>query len=180
MGLMALALFWGFAEATLFFIVPDVLLSAIAVWRGRRAARRGTAWTIAGAVLGGLLMYGWSVCDFLGVVAMLDRLPAISPAMIMGVRDALGRSGAGGMVIGALTGVPYKIYAVMAPQVGVSLATFLAVSVPARALRFVLVVALSDAISRRLAGRLTLRQRAGLLASIWLLFYAVYWAAMPN
>jgi membrane protein YqaA with SNARE-associated domain len=80
MGLMALALFWGFAEATLFFIVPDVLLSAIAVWRGRRSALHGTAWTIAGAVLGGLLMYGWSVCDFLGVVAMLDRLPAISPA----------------------------------------------------------------------------------------------------
>jgi membrane protein YqaA with SNARE-associated domain len=180
MGLMALALLWGFAEATLFFIVPDVLLSAIAVWRGRRAALHATAWTIAGAILGGLLMYGWSVRDFLGVVAMLDRLPAISLAMIIGVRDALGRSGAGGMVVGALTGVPYKIYAVMAPQAGVALATFLAVSVPARALRFVLVVALSDAISRRLAGRLTLRQRVGLLASIWLLFYAVYWAAMPN
>jgi hypothetical protein len=125
-------------------------------------------------------MYGWSVRDFLGVVAMLDRLPAISPAMIAGVREALGPSGAGGMVIGGLTGVPYKIYAVMAPQAGISLATFLAVSVPARALRFVLVVALSDAISRRLAGRLALRRRAGLLASIWLVFYAVYWAAMPN
>jgi hypothetical protein len=180
MGLMATAALWGFAEATLFFIVPDVLLSAIAVWGGRRAALHAAAWTIAGAILGGLLMYRWSVRDCLGVLAVLDRLPAISPAMIIGVRGALERSGAGAMVIGAFAGVPYKIYAAMAPQAGVSLATFLAVSMPARAFRFVLVVALSDAVSRRLAGRLTLGQRAGLLASIWLLFYAVYWAMMPN
>ena len=40
MGLSVAALLWGFAEATLFFIVPDVLLSAIAVRRGRGAALR--------------------------------------------------------------------------------------------------------------------------------------------
>ena len=177
---MAAAALWGFAEATLFFIVPDVLLSAIAVWRGRRAALHATAWTIAGAILGGFLMYRWSVRDCIGVIAVLDRLPAIAPATIIGARHALEQSGAVSLVVGALTGVPYKIYAVMAPQARVPLATFLAISVPARALRFVLVVALSDAISRRLAGRLTLRQRAGLLASIWLLFYAIYWAVMPN
>jgi hypothetical protein len=84
------------------------------------------------------------------------------------------------MVTGALTGVPYKVYAIMAPQAGIRLATFLAVSIPARALRFLLVVVLSDTVSRRLAVRLTLRLRGGLLASFWLLFYAVFWAAMPN
>jgi membrane protein YqaA with SNARE-associated domain len=180
MGLTALALVWGFAEATLFFIVPDVLLSAIAVARGRRAALSAAAWTIAGAVLGGLLIYRWSAGDCLGAVAAIDRLPAISPAMIEAARVALERNGAGAMVTGALTGVPYKVYAIMAPQAGIRLATFLAVSIPARALRFLLVVVLSDTVSRRLAVRLTLRLRGGLLASFWLLFYAVFWAAMPN
>jgi membrane protein YqaA with SNARE-associated domain len=180
MGLTALALLWGFAEATLFFIVPDVLLSAIAVGRGRRAALYATAWTIAGAAFGGLLMYGWATRDEAAAIAILDRLPAISPAMIAGVGEALDRWGAGAMAIGALSGVPYKIYAVMAPRAGVPLVLFLALSVPARALRFLVVALLSDAISRRLDGRLTLRQRASLLASIWLLFYAVYLAAMPN
>jgi membrane protein YqaA with SNARE-associated domain len=180
MGLMATAALWGFAEATLFFIVPDVLLSAIAVWRGRRAALHATAWTIAGAILGGLLMYRWSVRDCVGVVAVLDHLPAVSAAMIVGVRDALERSGAGGMVIGAFTGVPYKIYAVMAPQAGVSLATFLAVSMPARALRFVAVVLLADRVNRLLAARLSLRGRTTLLAAVWLVFYGFYFALMPS
>jgi membrane protein YqaA with SNARE-associated domain len=56
MGLMAAAALWGFAEATLFFIVPDVLLSIIAVRRGRRPAWIAMAWTIAGAIAGGALM----------------------------------------------------------------------------------------------------------------------------
>jgi len=47
---MAVAALWGFAEATLFFIVRDVLLTGIAVRRGCRTALRATAWAIVGAV----------------------------------------------------------------------------------------------------------------------------------
>lgn len=180
MGLNVFALLWGFAEATLFFIVPDVLLTAIAVWRGRSPALRATAWTIAGAVMGGALIYGWSTRDQAALLMLFDRLPAISPAMIVGVADAFGRMGAGAMAIGALSGVPYKIYAAMAPQADVPLWIFLAVSIPARALRFLLVVVIADAISRRLTGRLDLRQRIGVLAAVWLLFYGVYFTVMPN
>lgn len=180
MGLNVFALVWGFAEATLFFIVPDVLLTAIAVWRGRRAALRATAWTIVGAVVGGALIYGWAARDQAGAVALIDRLPAISPAMIVGVSDALDRMGAGAMAIGALSGVPYKIYAAMASQAGIPLWIFLAVSIPARALRFLLVVVAADAISRRLAGRLDLRRRIGVLAAVWFAFYGVFFTIMPN
>jgi hypothetical protein len=31
LGLNLLAIFWGFAAATLFFVVPDVLLSVVAL-----------------------------------------------------------------------------------------------------------------------------------------------------
>ena len=180
MSLMALAALWGFAEATLFVIVPDVLLTGIAVRRGRSTALAATAWTIAGAVAGGALMYGWGMRDPAGGAAMLDRLPAIAPAMIAGVGADLERDGLPAMAIGAFSGVPYKIYAVMAPGAGIGLAAFLIASVPFRALRFVVVVFVADGLNRLLAGRLSARRRMALLAAFWLLFYSGYFALMPN
>src|SRR5437667_439728 len=50
-------LLWGFAEATLFFIVPDVLLGAVALF-APRAAPRLLAFTLAGALVG-FLARGW-------------------------------------------------------------------------------------------------------------------------
>jgi membrane protein YqaA with SNARE-associated domain len=179
-GLNAVALLWGFAEATLFFIVPDVWLSVIAVGRGRRAALRAMGWAIAGALLGGALMHVWGAWDPDRAAAALDRVPAISPEMIAGVRDDLERQGAAALVIGGLTGVPYKIYAVLAQATGPHLPLFLLVTVPARALRFVLVVLIADGINRPLARRLTLPQRYGVLGLAWLAFYAFYFTVTPN
>jgi hypothetical protein len=125
-------------------------------------------------------MYRWGAGDLAGVAAALDRLPAIAPAMIDAVRDALARQGLPAMAIGSLTGVPYKIYAAMAPAAGIDLLSFLAASVPARALRFVLVVLVVDWINRRLAGRWSSRSRIGLLMAAWAAFYSVYFAIMPN
>ena len=144
MGLNAVALLWAFAEATLFFIVPDVWLSAIAIGRGRRAALRAMVWAIAG------------------------------------VHDELERQGAAAVAIGGVTGVPYKIYAVLAQAAGLNLPLFLLISVPARAIRFVLVVLIADGINRPLARRLTLPQRYGVLGLAWLAFYGFYFAVTPN
>jgi len=180
MGLTVLAALWGFAEATRFFIVPDVLLTGIAVRRGRRSALVATAWTIAGAVAGGALMYGWGMRDAAGAAAMLDRLPGIAPAMIARVGADLAHAGPPVMAIGAFSGVPYKIYAVMAPSAGIGLGAFLIASVPFRALRFVVVVFVADGLNRPLAGRLSPRRRIAMLAAFWLFFYGGYFALMPN
>jgi hypothetical protein len=180
MGLMAAAALWGFAEAALFVIVPDVLLSGIAVRCGRRAALAATAWTIAGAVAGGALMYRWGLQDAAVATAMLDRLPAIAPAMIDRVNASLRTEGLAAMAIGAFSGVPYKVYAVMAPGAGIGLGAFLVASVPVRALRFVAVALVADGANRLLAARLTARQRHALLAAVWLVFYGAYFALMPN
>jgi membrane protein YqaA with SNARE-associated domain len=180
MGLNVVASLWGFAEATLFFIVPDVWLSAVAVGRGRAAAIRAAAWAIAGAILGGTIMYGWGRVDPAVATAALDRLPAISPAMIAGVRDDLSRQGVAAIVMGGVTGVPYKIYAVLADGAGLTLPLFLLNSIPARAIRFVLAVVIADGINRLLARWLTLRQRYAVLGVTWLAFYGFYFAVMPN
>ena len=180
MGLTLAALLWGFAEATLFFIVPDVLLSAIAVRRGRAVALRAVGWAIVGALLGGSLMYRWGAQDLAGAVAALDRLPAIAPAMIAAAGDEMARSGLVAMATGALTGTPYKIYAVTAPDAGIGLGLFLAASIPARAVRLIPVVLAADGLNSRLAHRWSLRRRCVLLAAIWTAFYIVYFAVMPN
>jgi membrane protein YqaA with SNARE-associated domain len=178
--LNAVALLWGFAEATLFFIVPDVWLSVVAVWRGRRAALLAAGWAVGGAVVGGALMHIWGASSPDAAVAALARLPAISPAMIAGVHADLERLRGAAVVIGAVTGVPYKIYAVLAQEAGLQLPLFLLISVPARAIRFVIVVLVADRLNEMLARRLTPRWRYGVLGIVWIVFYSFYFATMPN
>ena len=56
---MLLALLWGLAEATFFFIVPDVFLSLVAILGGWRTWRHIVA-AIFGALLGGALLFQWA------------------------------------------------------------------------------------------------------------------------
>src|SRR3546814_8042489 len=51
----AISLLWGFAEATVFFVVPDVWISrrALSSWR---AALRRCGFALAGALVGGVLL----------------------------------------------------------------------------------------------------------------------------
>jgi membrane protein YqaA with SNARE-associated domain len=173
MALRLSAFLWGLAEATLFFIVPDVLLSAAALNR-LRPALVACAWATAGALLGGALMFAWGTHDPAAAWAMLDRIPAIDAAMQTGVREALGEHGLAALFLGPLTGTPYKLYAVAAGQAGLSLAAFLLVSIPARAVRFVLLCLLVHWISRKLPDA----ARLPVLAACWLLFYGAYFVHM--
>jgi len=179
MGLGIVAALWGFAEATLFFLVPDIWLTAVAVWRGRGTAFRATGWAIAGAVAGGALMHLWAAADPAPLLAVIEALPAISPAMIDGSRNALNENGLWQLFIGAMTGTPYKIYAAAAPAAGIGFAPLLLVTVPARALRFALAILIADIVNRALTPHLALRGRLQLLAGVWVLFYALYFALMP-
>lgn len=177
---MAMAALWGFAEATLFFIVPDVWLSAVAVRHGLAPALRACGFALAGAILGGALMYAWGAADAATARAVLDTLPAIGPAMIGGVRASLAEYGAAALFVGPLTGVPYKIYAVEAAQAGVGPWSFILVSIPARLLRFVLIAAVAALLSGRLSRFLDRRARTALLLAVWSGFYAVYLVRVPG
>jgi len=53
---LAAAAAWGLAEATLFFIVPDVLLSWLAAFRPR-VAWPAVLTCLVGALAGGVIMY---------------------------------------------------------------------------------------------------------------------------
>ena len=177
---MLIAGLWGLAEATLFFLVPDIWLTALAVRRGLKPALLACLAALGGALLGGLTMYGWGAADPQAARDMLDLVPAIDKAMIGQVRTALHEDGAMAIFLGPLLGIPYKIYAVEAAGAGIGLAVFLAVSVPARLLRFVVLTIVAWAISAALAGRASPRFRSGLLAGIWVAFYIVYFTGLGS
>jgi hypothetical protein len=62
---------WGLAEATLFFIVPDVWLSLA----GRQQLKSGLQaclWALAGPLAGGALVYVWGVYDRPEALAVIE------------------------------------------------------------------------------------------------------------
>src|SRR5437764_358085 len=83
-----IAALWGLAEATLFFLVPDVYLSAVGLGN-LRAALEGCLWALAGALTGGVAMYFWGAHDAAGAGRALDLIPAIGAGTIVRVRGEL-------------------------------------------------------------------------------------------
>ncbi len=170
---------WALAEATLFFIVPDVWLSLA----GRRRLQTGLTaclFALGGALLGGALIYGWGLRDQAGATALMEKLPAISPAMVARVQDDLTTHGALAIVFGPLSGTPYKLYAAQAGEAGIGFVLFMLVSVPARGIRFVLVTAGVHYALRLMASGPIARHPVVLILIAWTLFYLFYFAMMPG
>jgi hypothetical protein len=179
MELRALAVVWGLLEATLFFIVPDVLLSLVAVQKPGNALKL-SLWVVAGSLVGGALMYGWGLHNPEQALAAVDRVPAISASMVDGVATDLERQGLVATVWGAWRGVPYKVYAAQASSVGFGLGAFLMITVPARLLRFLAIIALARFLARSMPNAWTPAQRRRCLAALWMIFYTGFFLLMPN
>ena len=130
--MLAIAALWGFAEATVFFIVPDVWISFVAMRRGWKAGVLAACLACIGALIGGAVMYLWGSRDAEAARHVLDMIPAISPAMIWMTGYELGDQGLVSMILGAFTGVPFKIYAVEAGALGTGMSAFLGMAVIAR------------------------------------------------
>ena len=133
---------WGFAEATLFFIVADVFLSLLVVWRGFRVAFFAALAAALGAVPGGVLMLFWSANDPAGLLSVLERLPSIDAAMIANAGEALAGNWFGAILAGAFSGLPYKVFAAQVWPAGISTLAFLLATVPLRLVRYLAVIIL--------------------------------------
>jgi membrane protein YqaA with SNARE-associated domain len=136
------ALAWGFAEATLFFIVPDVLLTFLALWNPWGAIEASFA-ALVGALIGGCVMYAWARRSPEQALATLLRVPAIKLGLIDSVREDIETRGVAAILLGPLRGTPYKIYAVEWGAQRRSFASLLLISIPARYVRFILVTLVS-------------------------------------
>lgn len=134
---MSCAFFWGFSEAVWFFIIPDIFLTLIALFSLKRALI-AMGWTIAGAMLGGAILYGFWAYDFEALKDFLLTVPLVSEKMIAIAEWHLHMHGMYGMFIWSTQGIPYKIYAVLAGYLHSNFWIFLLATIPARAFRMTL------------------------------------------
>lgn len=177
----AVAAAWGGAEATVFFFVPDIWLSRIAMTNPKRALKAVLP-TLAGAIAGGVATYRWSKA--VGAERSRDAfatIPAISHAMVDKVDADYRDRGILALLSSFLRGEPYKLYARAAALQGTPLAHFAAWSVPARAVRFIAVpmgVAGLAALNRRRATPLSRRAEWVVFGAGWATFYAGYFTVM--
>lgn len=174
---------WGFAEATFFFVVPDVWTSWVGLRRPKRALGT-TVSALAGALAGGTVTYAWGrkvAADTSR--AALEKVPAITNAMISGVEQEIAGTGAASLLRGPTRGVPYKLYARAAGLQRTPLPAFLAWSVPGRMIRFVVVTSAVSGIAamvrRRLPG-IPERLISAVFWVCWGAFYAVYLPVMSR
>ena len=179
MGVNLIAALWGFAEAILFFIVPDLWLS-VAGRDDLRAGLRACLYALIGALVGGSIVYYWGAHDHSRALAAMDKVPAVSAEMISCVGSELNHRGPWALLFGLVSGTPYKLYAAQAAGAGVDFWLFLLVSIPGRLIRFV-AVTLFCHYCVRLLRRLGLAENF-LMALLfgWTLFYLLFFSLMPN
>jgi hypothetical protein len=154
MGVRASAFLWSLAEATLFFIVPDVLLTYVA---------------------GGAVMLLWSWSSPQTALAAVAMVPNVSDAMLQGSRASLEQDGIIAMFLGSFQGVPYKTYAIAVLGAGLDPLLFLATTFPARIVRFCLAALFAAAISALFSkAGMPQRMQLTVLALAWIGFYIFY------
>jgi hypothetical protein len=175
------ALVWGFAEASLFFVVPDLLISWVAMNRGLKAGAWASLLAALGAVIGRALIFFWSANDPASARRAVSAVPAVSDAMIA---DAQADIDANGWFIaamkGPLTSTPYKVYALLAPKSGAPLAAFAPTALPVRLPRFLIVAAIFALIGALFRERIDRRILLAAFTAGWLLFYLWFWTAHPG
>jgi membrane protein YqaA with SNARE-associated domain len=167
------------AEAVVFFIIPDVLITRAAL-RSLRSGLLTAAFATAGALLGGMISYAWGAADLNGARHVLDALPAISVEMLDHAQNALANDGMLAAFMGSFSGVPYKVFAVQAASAGIPLSVFVLASIPVRGIRFVLLTMMTRALARYAVPTWSVKRLQRAWAVIWIVNYAIYWTVMPN
>lgn len=168
---------WGFAEATFFFVVPDVWTS----WVGLRRPKRALGTTVSalgGALAGGAVTFWWGRAAAAETSrAALVKVPAVTDSMVSEVEQEVAASGAASLMRGPTRGVPYKLYARAAGLQRTSLLHFLAWTVPGRLIRFLVVTLAASgtaAVVRRSVPGISERRISTVFWTCWAAFYAVF------
>lgn len=172
---------WGLAEGTVFFIVPDVYI-AFAMLYAARAGLAAWAFSILGSLVAVSAIYALVTFTSVDYVGFLDRIPAISASMLAETGSRIASDGLPYSLLLILGGVPLKVYAAQAFALEYSLGAVLLWTVFARLVRIAPVVALV-ALVRTLFRRSIDRQAAGwfaLLLAVWAGFYIFYFARMSR
>ncbi|KFE41237.1 hypothetical protein [Staphylococcus agnetis] len=169
-----LAILWGFSEATLFFIIPDVLLTFVAItYQRKRVVVKVVMSALLGALIGGACVYIASLYDDKLTLNMLLNVPSVQTYMVDHVITSMNDNPAYALITGPLFGVPYKLFAFIAPQ-HLNIITFLLISIPARLVRFIIVTSLAYVLSHYVFKWLQYRYKIMIWLIVWIIVYAIY------
>ncbi len=158
------ALTWGFAEATRFWLIPDILLGWIALNRPRSIVPSLLLTTI-GALIGGIWMYRRATEER----ELLLKVPGISQQMLDDAHERFAVHGWLAVVRGPIDGIPYKVYAVESATAGRPLEELVEWTPPARLWRFVLTALGAGVIGTAFRGSVRRHEL------FWLTLTAVFW-----
>lgn len=167
-----LSFLWGFAEATLFFIIPDVIISFVAL-QGYTFGIESSLYALGGALLGGSIMFYWGRSSLEKILLIFLKLPAIRQIDLERVRKDMQKYDSISMMWGPTLGIPYKIYAVYAHLFS-SFWFFILISIPARMIRFVLVAVTVPVVMESLFSSASFPMRFSILLVIWIVIYVAY------
>ena len=165
---------WGVAEATVFFFVPDVLLTYVVMRFGFRAGLRLAVVAAAAAAITGIGMSLWGSSDPEAARHVMLMVPAIGPDLLARAHDEIASNWPLHLFTGAMTGVPYKLYAVEAGAAHINPLLFALVSFPARLTRFVLTVLAAELGREILIKIRRLQWRYWGWATAWIIVYTIY------
>jgi 1-acyl-sn-glycerol-3-phosphate acyltransferase len=152
-GLVTIAV-WAFGEALVLPLLPEFALVILALAAPRQCVRLALVGAVA-SVVGGAVMYGLAAQDV--------RLPAPLTTVRMHAEAArmVADEGAAAMADQPMSGIPYKVFGAAAGRAHVGVVAFIVASVPARAVRILLVGVLAGAV-----GALARRWRQYYLAAV--------------
>lgn len=167
---LGLGLLWGFAEGTLFFIIPDLVITFTALFSFKQSLKQ-LAVVLAGSLLGGWILFSLAARDYPAARKAVDGVPFVSERMFEATRSDYETSGVWALCKGPLSGIPYKVYAVEAPG-HASLLSFLLVSIPGRLERLAITWVLFAGVG------LALRKRIARFPGWAVLGYGLYWIAV--
>ena len=166
---------WGFAEASLFFIVPDAWLGFVALFAPRRMPVTLAA-ILAGAAAGAVCLYLATLVRPDELTSLILALPAVAPADLEQARAQLAADGASAILPALLEGRPVKLYVHGAALDGtgpVEVVLFTVLNRLARLLVFGGIMAALGWAARAVIARRP-RVVAALYVVAWIAFYAAY------
>ena len=173
---IALALFWGFAEGTFFFIVPDLIISFVAIFDIKKSLRHIIA-VLIGSLLAGTLMYYSAASNFKEMTSAVLKVPFVTDKMNEQVKKDFEKYGCWALCVGPTSGIPYKLYAINAPKY-ISFSSFAIITIPARIERLILTWFMFSVLGIVLNRRRKNKTLTGtiIFAVYWIAVYIIYWS----
>lgn len=174
MVMMIIIFIWGLAEAMWFFIIPDVILSLYALRTKKfKYVLYANIVAVFGAMIGGIIIFIWSSLHSEFVETMMLSIPAVHDYMIEHVHSSMSDNTFTALITGPLFGVPYKLFASVAPEyTGVLL--FIVFTIPARMLRFSAVSVIAYMLSHYVFKTLSIRTKIIIWFVVWMIVYVIY------